>query len=121
MSRLFSGTKWDRPPSCERCQKPETDCECPPLPLPASGPARLAPEAQTAKIQLEKRAKGKVVTVVAGLDPIGNDLHALAATLKVKCGAGGTVKDDHVELQGDHLAAADAALRKLGYQTRVRK
>jgi translation initiation factor 1 len=117
MSRIFSGTKWDRPPMCDRCGQPESECACPPLPPPA--PVRLAPETQTARLKIEKRAKGKVVTVVANLDPQGNDLPALAATLKAKCGAGGTVKDGAIELQGDHLAAAERALQAIGYKTRT--
>jgi len=119
MSRLFSGTKWDRPPTCERCGKLEEECQCPPSPSPE--PLRIAPETQTAKLLLEKRPKGKLVTVIANLDPIGNDLSALAATLKAKCGAGGTVKDDRIELQGDHLGGAEAVLRGIGYKTQVRK
>lgn len=119
MSRLFSGTKWDRPPTCERCGKLEAECTCPPPPPPE--PLRIPPETQVAKLLLEKRAKGKLVTVVANLDPAGNDLPALAATLKAKCGAGGTVKEGRVELQGDHLSGAEVALRSLGYKTQVRK
>jgi len=114
MSRLFSGTKWDRPPTCERCGQPESACACPPLPPPA--PVRLAPETQTARLKVEKRAKGKVVTVVANLDPQGNDLPRVAATLKAKCGAGGTVKDGTIELQGNHLADAERALQAIGVQ-----
>ncbi len=117
MSRLFSGTKWDRPPTCERCGRLESECACPPPPPPE--PVRFAPHSQTAKITLEKRAKGKIVTVIANLDPAGNDLSALAATLKAKCGAGGTVKDDRIELQGDHLSGADAVLSSMGYKTHV--
>ncbi len=117
MSRLFSGTKWDRPPTCDRCGQLRVRSACPPLPPPA--PVRLAPETQTARLGVEKRAKGKVVTVVANLDPEGNDLPALGATLKAKCGAGGTVKDGTIELQGDHLAAAERALQAIGYKTRI--
>jgi translation initiation factor 1 len=61
---------------------------------------------------------GKVVTVVANLDPAGNDLPALAVQLKTKCGTGGTVKDGLIELQGDHIAAAEGLLVALGYKTR---
>jgi translation initiation factor 1 len=61
-----------------------------------------------------------VVTVVSNLDPDGNDLDALAATLKARCGTGGTVKDGAIELQGDHLARAEAALGALGFRTRCR-
>ena len=115
MGRLFAGTPWDRPTTCERCGRLETDCACPP---PAVEPVRLAPEIQTAQLRVEKRAKGKVVTVVSHLDPDGNDLPALAARLKASCGAGGTVKDGLIELQGNHLAAAETALQALGYRTR---
>jgi translation initiation factor 1 len=115
VQRLFAGTPWDRPPTCERCGRPESECECPP---PSIEPARLPPEKQTARIRLEKRAKGKLVTVVGNLAPEGNDLPGLAARLKAKCGAGGTVKDGLIELQGDHVSAADEALSALGYRTR---
>jgi len=115
MQRLFAGTPFDRPPSCDRCGRPESECSCPPL---IAEPVRLPPEGQTARLRVEKRARGKVVTVVAGLDPVGNDLPALASHLKSRCGAGGTVKEGLIELQGDRVSAADAALRDLGYQTR---
>jgi translation initiation factor 1 len=115
MQRLFAGTPWDRPPTCERCGKLESECTCPP---PVAEPVRLAPETQTARLRLEKRAKGKMMTVVGNLDPEGNDLAALATHLKSKCGVGGTVKEDHIELQGDQVAAVEVALSALGYRTR---
>ena len=115
MGRLFAGTPFDRPPTCERCGQLESACACPP---PAVEPVRIAPGDQTARLKVEKRPKGKVVTAVSGLDPAGNDLAALAATLKGRCGAGGTVKDGTIELQGDHLASAEAALKGIGYKVR---
>jgi translation initiation factor 1 len=115
MQRLFAGTPWDRPPSCERCGKLETECTCPPTVVE---PVRLAPESQTARLRVEKRARGKVMTVVGNLAPDGNDLDALAAHLKAKCGVGGTVKEGRIELQGDHVASVEGALRALGYRTR---
>ncbi len=115
MGRLFAGTPWDRPPRCERCGELVTECTCPPS---VEEPVRLAPEVQTARLRLEKRPKGKVVTIVADLDPSGNDLEALAATLKSRCGAGGTVKAGRIELQGDHVASAESALSAIGYKTK---
>ena len=94
---------------------PEADCACPPEVI---APVRLAPESQTARLRVEKRPKGKHVTAISGLDPSGNDLDALAARLKTRCGAGGTVKDGVIELQGDHIAAAESALKAIGYKTR---
>ncbi len=115
MGRLFAGTQWDRPPTCERCGKLESECECPP---PAVEPLRIPPEQQTARVGREKRVKGKVVTVVSGLPAEGNDLVALAATLKARCGAGGTVKDEQIEIQGEHLDAVESALKALGYKVK---
>ena len=112
---LFAGTPWERPISCDRCGLPEADCACPPSSVET---ARLDPSTQSPRLRVEKRPKGKVVTIVRNLDPLGNDLDALAATLKAKCGTGGTVKDGQVELQGDHLAKAEAALIALGYRAR---
>ena len=115
MGRLFAGTPFDRPPTCDRCGQAETACACPPVVVE---PVRIPPGEQTARLKVEKRSKGKVVTAVSGLDPAGSDLAELAAMLKSKCGAGGTVKDGVIELQGDHLASAEKALGAVGYKVR---
>ena len=115
MPRLFAGTPWDRPPTCERCGQPEAECTCPP---PSVEPVRLPPGSQTARLRKKKRPRGKVATVVGGLDPSGTDLLGLAARLKEICGAGGTIKDAVIELQGDHLDKVESALKSLGYKTR---
>jgi translation initiation factor 1 len=80
---------------------------------------RIPPDQQTARLMIERRAKGKLVTVIAGLDPEANDLDELGARLKNACGAGGTVKDGRIELQGDHLQAAERTLQAIGYRTRA--
>ena len=52
------------------------------------------------KIRLEKRA-GKSVTVIAGLHTYGSQkLEAMAQELKSTLGAGGTVKNGSIEIQG---------------------
>jgi translation initiation factor 1 len=114
--RLFAGTPWDRPPACDRCGRLESECACPP-PMPEV--KRVPPEQQTARLMTERRAKGKLVTVIAGLNPAGNDLTELATRLKNACGAGGTMKDGQIELQGDHLQAAERALQAIGYKTKA--
>jgi translation initiation factor 1 len=115
MGRLFAGTPWDRPPTCDRCGKLEAECACPALTVE---PKRIPPETQTARLRLEKRPKGKHVTTVTGLDPEGNDLTDLTARLKAKCGTGGTLKDGVIELQGDHLGTAEGMLKSIGYKTK---
>lgn len=111
--RVFEGTEFDRPPRCERCDELEELCRCPPEP-----PPRLPPEKQTARLAIEKRKKGKLVTVVRGLSTEGNDLPELLTQLKDKCGAGGTLKEDLLEVQGDHLERLRSALKEIGYRVK---
>lgn len=108
--RLFEGTPFDRPPHCERCGLLEAECQCPPPPAP-----RTPPEQQTARLAIEKRKKGKMVTVIRGL-VVDDALPELLTTLKTACGAGGTLKDDELEIQGEHLERVRQKLRDLGYR-----
>lgn len=59
---------------------------------------------------VEKRAKGKTVTVIRN---VSGDAEALLRKLKKRCGAGGVVRDGDVEVQGDHRAAVEDYLRTL--------
>ena len=108
---VIRGTPWDIPPKCERCGALEADCQCPPAP-----PPRMPPESQTARVAVEKRSKGKKVTVVRDLSAEGNDLPALLAQLKTACGAGGTLKDGILEIQGDHRERVSDMLNQIGYR-----
>jgi translation initiation factor 1 len=111
--RLFEGTEFDRPPRCERCGELEEDCQCPPEAAPLT-----PPEKQTARLAIEKRKKGKVVTVIRGLEPAGNDLPALLTKLKSVCGAGGTISEDGIEIQGKHLERLRETLGQIGYRVK---
>ncbi|MCA9154613.1 MAG: translation initiation factor [Pirellulaceae bacterium] len=111
--RLFAGTQWDQPPRCERCGELEEVCQCPPPPAP-----RIPPEKQTARIAVEKRKKGKLVTVVRGLPAEGNDLPELLTKLKNHCGAGGTLKDEELEIQGDQLERVRGCLTQIGFRVK---
>ena len=111
--RLFEGTPFDRPPRCEQCGQLEADCQCPPAP-----PPRVPPGEQTARLSVEKRKKGKVVTVVRGLSSEGNDLAELLTQLKTACGAGGTLKEGDLEIQGNHLDRVRQLLRTIGYRVK---
>ena len=62
---------------------------------------------------------GKVVTVIRGLPERGSALDALASELKRLCGAGGTVKDGTVLIQGDQRDRVAERLRGLGYTVKL--
>ena len=58
---------------------------------------------------------GKTVTVIRGLPERGPALESRAQELKRLCGAGGTLKDNVVEIQGDHRERVAEHLETLGH------
>jgi translation initiation factor 1 len=87
------------------------DCTCPPLPA-----ARISPAEHIARLAVENRRKGKVVTVIRGLPAAGNDLPELLRQLKSQCGAGGAFDGECLEIQGEHIERIRATLTALGYR-----
>lgn len=79
----------------------------------------VEPARQQIRVAVDrKRRAGKTVTVASGFEHTAESLAQLAATLKKKCGSGGTAKDGEIEIQGDHAGRVAEELRKLGYRVR---
>ena len=82
-------------------------------------PQDADPAKQSIRVTLDrKRRAGKTVTVASGFQHTAETLATVAATLKKKCGSGGTAKDGEIEIQGDHAERIAAELQKLGYRVR---
>lgn len=113
--RLFEGTEFDRPPRCEKCEQLEADCECVIAPAPATPPTD-----QTAIISLEKRKKGKWVTVINGLfeGHPGDHFKNLLVQLKNQVGAGGSIQANKIEIQGNHQERLRSILKTMGFKVR---
>jgi len=96
---------------CPQCGRPLGQCTCPrgkqPPARPGDGVVRVGRQTQG--------RKGKGVTVVTGLPLAGQALEELARQLKQRCGAGGTVNDGVIEIQGEHRDVLVAQLQQLGY------
>jgi predicted translation initiation factor SUI1 len=60
--------------------------------------------------------KGKSVTLVSGLRHNPTTMEEIARILKQYCGAGGTVKEGKIEIQGDQRERVSAKLRELNYK-----
>jgi translation initiation factor 1 len=84
--------------------------------LPKAEPVRLASGKQTARVSVEKRKHGRMMTVIRGLAAANNDHPALLKKLKNACGAGGSIDEDLIELQGSHVDRVAQELQKLGYK-----
>src|SRR5207302_6736693 len=65
-----------------------------------------------------KGRRGKGVTTVSDLPLNEAGLLDLAATLKQRCGTGGTVKNGRIEIQGDQRDRLAAVLESMGYRVK---
>ena len=84
----------------------------PPVALPMPKPAKKI----TVKLGRETAGRrGKGVSVIWEIPLDEKGLQDLATILKQRCGTGGTVKDERIEIQGDHRDKLKLELEKLGY------
>ena len=108
-ARLVYST--DTAGKCAGCGWPQRDCRCSRQDRRDAVPTRVV-----AKLRTEKKGRGgKTVTVVYGLPRNPEFLRELSQDLKRACGAGGTVIDDGVEIQGDLRERVRDVLVKRGY------
>lgn len=117
MSGLFDGTPLEQPVTCEQCGQPHKQCKCPKGPRNATGQI-LNSKNQHPRVSRERRGGGKMITIISGLDPRATNLPQLLKELKAKFGAGGTVTEGRIELQGDHRDKLVAILKERGYQAK---
>lgn len=77
----------------------------------------IAKDKQKLRVQLDtKQRAGKIVTAISGFVGTEDDREALGKLLKTKCGAGGSVKDGIIMVQGDYKTKIIAWLLEWGYK-----
>jgi len=98
---------------CPECGRPSGECVC--------GRKKVVPGGDSVvRIGREtKGRKGKGVTVITGLPGDEAELKELGKQLKAKCGAGGTVKDGVIEIQGDHRSLLLHELSSRGLKVKL--
>ena len=80
----------------------------------------LPPSQQNLRVQATRSGrKGKTVTVINGFQHKPETLTLLLKQLKAKCGTGGTVKNDTLEIQGDHKEKLVTLLSEMGYRVKI--
>lgn len=89
---------------CPKCGLPKELCTC----------DIREREVQKIRVLIERRKWGKPITIVEGVTENGKQL---AKQLKSKLACGGTFKNGHIELQGDHRPKMKELLTKFGYET----
>ena len=96
---------------CPECGRPVAACAC----REGKNSEILAGDGIVRVSRETKGRKGKGVTLITGLPLDQAGLQKLAKQLKRKCGAGGTVKDRVIEIQGDHRDVLLPELQARGY------
>ena len=56
--------------------------------------------------------------MIWGLDPELNDLASVLAQLKAACGAGGSIQNEQLEIQGDHAQRVREKLAEIGFRVK---
>mgnify|MGYP001821466965 FL=1 len=110
-SRLVYSTESGR--LCPQCQRPVAACVC--------GDDRPA-SAGDGIVRLRRETKGrggKAVTVITGLPLAGAELKQLAKALKQRCGVGGALKGEILEIQGDQRDLLKSELEQRGYTVKL--
>lgn len=90
---------------CATCGLPKELCVC----------ESIAKESQKIIVRDEKKKFRRVYTVIEGIDQKEIDLDQLAKELKAKLACGGTVKENRIELQGDHRQKVKKILIEAGF------
>jgi translation initiation factor 1 len=84
------------------------------------GIQEVPPNQQNLKVEASRKGRGgKTVTVISGFQGKPETLADLAKQLKAQCGTGGTVKENEIEIQGEHKQKLLEILTKLGYKAKI--
>jgi translation initiation factor 1 len=97
---------------CPVCGQPVDSCRC-------SQHAAHPKGDNVVRVSLDRKGRGgKSVTLVTGLPGTDEELKAISAELKRRCGTGGTLKDGVIEIQGDHRDNILTALQSKGIRAK---
>lgn len=89
---------------CPKCGLPIQACVC----------QEIAKTEQRIRVTTDSRRYGKVITLVGGLSS-DVDIRSIATRLKSKLACGGTVKNNVIELQGNHRKKVKPLLIEIGF------
>lgn len=104
------GDGWSVDKVCPKCGENESECNC--------GEKQgeiLLPEKHLLVFKFEKR-NGRPVTLVGPFSLEDKTLKALLKTLKKKLGAGGSLEEDWIAIQGDVKEKLKTVLEKESYR-----
>lgn len=112
-SKLVYSTSGDN--TCPKCGKALFKCRC-------ADDKSASDKGGDGIVRIQRETKGrggKEVTVITGLALDDTALKQLARTLKAAAGAGGSVKNGSIEIQGDKRNVARSCLEQKGFTVKL--
>ena len=98
---------------CPQCHRAVASCVC-----GSNRPSHVGEG--IVRISRETKGRGgKAVTVINGLPVPHAELKPISKTLKQKCGVGGGIKGEQIEIQGDQRATCKSTLEHLGFTCKL--
>ena len=101
--------------TCPTCGQELRKCRCTDTAAPSAG-------SSDGIVRLHRETKGrggKAVTLIKGLPLAESELKTLAKALKQKCGVGGALRGDVIEIQGDQRTILKPELEQRGYVVKI--
>jgi translation initiation factor 1 len=114
--RLVYSTDGGRIDTCPKCGRSYKECRCDQS--NSVGQPTKKSDGIVRVMRDRKGRGGKTVTVITGIPANRDAIATLAQQLKKLCGTGGTVKEDTIEIQGDHCDKVQAKLMEMGYKVK---
>ena len=111
-----------QPGRCPTCGKRRDRCSCDQARRESPPPSAVQklPRDGIVRILRDRKSRGgKTVTVIAGLIGSPSALAQLTSELKRMCGTGGTLREDAIEIQGDHRERLRDELTRRGYTVKL--
>jgi len=90
--------------TCPKCGLPKELCTC----------ETIAKESEKIRVYSVKRRFGKMTTIISGISK-DVDIKKIFKELKTKLACGGTMKNNEIELQGEHRQKVKQLLVKMGF------
>jgi translation initiation factor 1 len=101
---------------CPVCREAKSACRCDEI----ADNQRLEQLDGIVRIRRETSGrKGKGVTTISGIPLPAAELKKLAASLKKRCGTGGALKDNIIEIQGDQRETLRRLLEAQGFKVKL--
>ena len=112
-TRLVFSTEGDN--RCKKCKRALKKCKC----LSVTELKKKSTDT-TIKVQYERKGrKGNGVCVIKNLALPMDELKKLTKELKMRCGSGGSIKDQQIEIQGDHRDSIREFLESKQYKVTI--